>query len=241
MRMWRNSVYAPVSETGGRGHEGSTPSIRTYALVAQRRRAAGFDPARRGSTPLEGLAPWPSGEVRACKARRRRFDSARCSASTASSSPRSEQGTRARSSERRATARIRSSGCRMIPCTCRSSGRPRWRPASDRCETTQSSPCVSITCSRRSVPTRAELVFEVAHADEEAAPSAARTSGLTIVASPTPARRQARARAGLPARRRSAHRHASDSRSRPSLAASARTATSCCPSTKTMLDVSEMR
>src|SRR5437762_7777717 len=36
------------------------------------------DPARRGSIPLEGLTPWPSGEARACKARSRRFDPVRC-------------------------------------------------------------------------------------------------------------------------------------------------------------------
>src|SRR4051794_37645978 len=37
------------------------------------------NPGVRGSNPLGGFtAPWPSGEARACKARRRRFDSARC-------------------------------------------------------------------------------------------------------------------------------------------------------------------
>ena len=107
--------YAPVSETGGFGHEGSTPSVRTprrpratgvterrppeparrgqgrlYDLpsVAQSGRAPGFDPGRRGSTPLGGLHhQQPTDQRRDTVAERRgtrlqrarrRFDSARC-------------------------------------------------------------------------------------------------------------------------------------------------------------------
>ena len=56
---------------------GTEPAGRVQlALVAQSGRAPGFDPGRRGSTPLGGLdihiddtTPWPSGEARACNAR----------------------------------------------------------------------------------------------------------------------------------------------------------------------------
>ena len=51
MRMWRNWVDAPVSETGGFGHGGSTPSVRTPRRLrgdgCQRRRP----PSRPGGAP----------------------------------------------------------------------------------------------------------------------------------------------------------------------------------------------
>ena len=52
-------AYAPVSETGDFGHEGSTPSVRTASSTTCLRgsvdRAPGFEPGGRGSTPLGGF------------------------------------------------------------------------------------------------------------------------------------------------------------------------------------------
>src|SRR6266545_3360535 len=65
------------------------PALR-FASVAQRKstglrtRAQGFDSSRGLSNDV---TPWPRGEARACKARRRRFESARCLSKSVSARP----------------------------------------------------------------------------------------------------------------------------------------------------------
>jgi hypothetical protein len=63
------------ADVGFRGRASALPRLRSSAgqSTGLRIRAQRFDSSRRLST-----APWPSGEARACKARSRRFESARC-------------------------------------------------------------------------------------------------------------------------------------------------------------------
>ena len=57
-------AYAPVSETGGFGHEGSTPSVRTLsrASVAQRIKSTGLRPRAQRFESSRGL-PSPKGPL----------------------------------------------------------------------------------------------------------------------------------------------------------------------------------
>ena len=71
-RVWRNPVDAPVSDTGGETHGGSTPSIRIHPQTKGTRLALSPGSApndRRAGLGASSATPWPSGEARVCKAR----------------------------------------------------------------------------------------------------------------------------------------------------------------------------